>query len=110
MRVARETSTFIYGDSLDLSGFQDGTGNPDLTPGHTDEEVAIVPDGQPGAGGSHLIAQRWIHDLSGFSKLSVRDQENLFGRTKADSVEIENAPVNSHVKKMQFKDGDEKKD
>lgn len=53
MTVARETMTFIYGDSLDMTGFTDGTGNPDAS---RDTEVAIVPDGQPGAGGSHSIA------------------------------------------------------
>ena len=24
---------------------------------------AALPDGSPGAGGCHIIAQRWIHDL-----------------------------------------------
>lgn len=114
MRVAHDTSTFILGDSMDMSGFQDGTGNPEPAEGQTvldkDGEVAIIPPGQPGAGGSHIIAQRWIHDLSGFSKLSVRDQEMLFGRTKADSVEIPEAPVNSHVKRMQFRDASGKID
>jgi hypothetical protein len=47
MKVARETMTFIYGDSLDMTGFIDGTGNPEI---ERDREVAIVPDGQPGAG------------------------------------------------------------
>ena len=55
MKVARETPTFIYGDSLDMTGFQDGTGNP--TPASQDKPVAIIPDGQPGEGGSHIIAQ-----------------------------------------------------
>ena len=60
MRLARETPTFIFGDSLDMTGFIDGTGNP--AP-ERDSEVAAVPDGSPGAGGCHIIAQRWIHDL-----------------------------------------------
>ncbi len=29
MTVARETPTFIYRNSLDLTGFIDGTGNPE---------------------------------------------------------------------------------
>ena len=32
MTVARETPTFIYRNSLDLTGFIDGTGNPDAGP------------------------------------------------------------------------------
>jgi hypothetical protein len=60
MDVARETPTFIYRNSLDLTGFIDGTGNP-----VPDDQYdrAIVPDGRPGAGGSFCIAQRWVHDL-----------------------------------------------
>ena len=78
MRVARETPTFIYGDSLDMTGFQDGAGNPEEA---RDEEVAAVPEGSPGAGGCHIIAQRWIHDLKGFHGLALGEQEGVFGRT-----------------------------
>ena len=46
MKVARETMTFIYGNSLDMTGFIDGTGNPEV---ERDTEVAIVPSGQPGS-------------------------------------------------------------
>ncbi len=50
--------------------------------------MAIVPDGKPGAGGSFCIAQRWVHDLDYFNGLSLEDQENTFGRTKADSTKL----------------------
>jgi porphyrinogen peroxidase len=79
MSVARETPTFIYGESLDMTGFKDGTGNP------ADEDqpaVACVPDGEPGAGGSFIIAQRWIHDLDGWNALPDSQQEANFGRKK----------------------------
>jgi len=82
MTVARETPTFIYRNSLDLTGFIDGTGNPEPEDQH---DRAIIPDGQPGAGGSFCIAQRWVHDLNYFNSLSLDDQEALFGRKKADS-------------------------
>ena len=72
MKVARETPTFIYGDSLDMTGFTDGTGNPEAS---QDTAVAIVPEGQPGEGGSHFIAQRWVHDLPKFNALSLENQE-----------------------------------
>ena len=82
MNVARETPTFIYRNSLDLTGFIDGTGNPEPEEQH---DRGIVPDGKPGAGGSFCIAQRWVHDLDYFNGLSLEDQENTFGRTKDDS-------------------------
>ena len=73
MAVARETPTFIYGDSWDMTGFKDGTGNP------ADEDqpaVAVVAEGDPGAGGSHIIAQRWVHDLDSWNALSVDQQDS----------------------------------
>ena len=74
---ARETIAWIYRNSLDLSGFIDGTGNPLPEDQH---DRAIVPDGEPGAGGSFCIAQRWVHDVQYLRSLSLEDQENLFGR------------------------------
>jgi putative iron-dependent peroxidase len=103
MRVARETMTFIYGDSLDATGFIDGTGNPD--PPERDREVGIVPDGQPGAGGSFIIAQRWVHDLEAFEELPVSEQEKVFGRTKADSTRLEVQPATSHLSHTELREG-----
>lgn len=102
MKVARETFTFIYGDSLDMTGFKDGTGNP---PPEMDKEVALVPEGQKGAGGSHMIAQRWIHDLASFNKLPVSEQEGVFGRTKADSTRLEKQPAHSHLSHVELREG-----
>lgn len=103
MNVARETMTFIYGNSLDMTGFIDGTGNPD--PANRDHEVAIVPDGQPGAGGSFILAQRWIHDLEGWNKQSVPEQEGVFGRTKADSTRLAVQPAHSHLSHVELRQG-----
>lgn len=36
MKVARETPTFIYGNSQDMTGFIDGTGNPE------EERVSLI--------------------------------------------------------------------
>jgi len=44
-----------------------------------------------GAGGSFVLAMRWVHDLDAFNRLKVADQEGVIGRTKADSVEIPDA-------------------
>ena len=94
---------FVYKDSRDLTGFIDGTANP-----RVDEaaEVALVPDGQPGAGGSFVIAQRWVHDLTAFAELSVEDQQRVFGRTKPDSVELEGdaKPANAHISRVEIHD------
>jgi putative iron-dependent peroxidase len=102
MNVARETIAWIYKNSLDLTGFIDGTGNPDPK---DQADRAIVPNGQKGAGGSFLIAQRWVHDLKYFNALSHKDQENTFGRTKANSTRLEVQVPTSHLSHVELRDG-----
>ncbi len=103
MKVARETPTFIYGASLDMTGFIDGTGNPQ---GEAAERAAaVVPDGQPGAGGSFINAQRWIHDLDAWNEMSVEEQEQVFGRKKADSARLEKQPDFSHLSHVELREG-----
>ena len=102
MTVARETPTFIYRNSLDLTGFIDGTGNPEPEQQH---DRAIVPDGQAGAGGSFCIAQRWVHDLNYFNGLSLDDQENTFGRTKDDSTKLPTQVPTSHLSHVELREG-----
>jgi putative iron-dependent peroxidase len=103
MAVARETITFIYGASLDMTGFIDGTGNPQ---GEAAERAAaIVPDGQPGAGGSFVNAQRWVHDLDAWNQMSIQDQEKVFGRTKPDSQRLDPQEDYSHLSHVELRDG-----
>jgi porphyrinogen peroxidase len=103
MAVARETIAWIYGNSLDLTGFIDGTGNPEPD---RQRECAIIPDGKPGAGGAFAIAQRWVHDLNYFNSLSLDDQQNLFGRTKADSTRLTKQVPTSHLSHVELRQGD----
>ncbi len=103
MSVARETPTFIYGESLDMTGFIDGTGNPEPA---DEPAVALVPDGSPGAGGSFILAQRWVHDLDGWNEMSVEDQEKVFGRTKADSTRLDIQEDYSHLAHVELREGE----
>jgi putative iron-dependent peroxidase len=102
MNVARETLAWIYKNSLDLTGYIDGTGNPAPADQH---DRAIIADGQKGAGGSFLIAQRWVHDLAYFQGLSHADQDNTFGRTKADSTRLEVQVPTSHLAHVELRHG-----
>jgi len=102
MTVARETPTFIYRNSLDLTGFIDGTGNPEPEDQY---DRGIIPDGEKGAGGSFCIAQRWVHDLDYFNGLSLEDQENTFGRTKADSTKLGTQVPTSHLAHVELREG-----
>ena len=92
-----DLSGFVYHDSRDLTGFVDGSANAtDLADRKRD---ALVPEGQPGAGGAIILSQKWVHNLPKFKALAVTDQENVIGRTKPDSVEMEPdvRPVTAHV-------------
>jgi porphyrinogen peroxidase len=92
--VADETSSWPYRYDRDLTGFIDGTENPSLleAPG-----VVAVPEGTPGAGGTILLLQKWIHDAGGWESLEVAAQERIIGRRKADSLELDPKPPDSHV-------------
>jgi putative iron-dependent peroxidase len=92
--VADETSSWPYRHDLDLTGFIDGTENPTLVDA---PELVLVPDGSPGAGGTILLLQKWAHDASAWESLPVAEQERVMGRAKADSVELEDKPADSHV-------------
>jgi putative iron-dependent peroxidase len=86
-----------------MTGFIDGTGNPQ---GEAAERAAaIIPDGGPGAGGSFINAQRWVHDLEAWNKMSVPDQEKVFGRTKPDSVRLDPQPDFSHLSHVELREG-----
>ncbi len=105
--VVLDQAGWPYRDLRDLTGFVDGTENPT-----SDESrgVALLPDGEPGAGGSHAITMRWVHDLDGWERLDVAEQEGVIGRTKAESVELDDAlrPETSHVSRMVVEeDGEE---
>ncbi len=84
--LATEVAGWTYKESRDLTGFIDGTENPPLSEA---SEVALVPDGFPGAGGSILLIQQWTHDVSAWEALKVQQQEKVIGRTKQDSIELD---------------------
>jgi putative iron-dependent peroxidase len=53
--------------------------------------------GVPGAAGSVLLLQKWKHKSIEWEALPERKQEQIMGRTKLDSIELENKPQDSHV-------------
>jgi putative iron-dependent peroxidase len=92
--LADEHSGWPYQRFRDLTGFIDGTENPSQLEA---PDVVLVPPGAPGAGGTILLLQRWPHDAAAWEALGVAAQEAAMGRTKADSVELNPRPTNSHV-------------
>jgi putative iron-dependent peroxidase len=94
--VAEETSSWPYRHDRDLTGFIDGTENPTLIDA---PDVAVISEGSPGAGGTILLLQRWVHDAAAWEALSIDEQERAMGRTKADSTELDPRPQGSHVER-----------
>lgn len=92
--LAEDTSSWSYRHDRDLTGFIDGSENPTLldAPG-----AALLPERVPGAAGSVLLLQKWKHDIAQWEAVPVAQQERIMGRTKPESIEIENKPATSHV-------------
>lgn len=99
--VVDETAGFRYLDARDMTMFIDGTENPKEA---MREEVAIIPQGEF-VGGSYVMVQRFIHNLPAWNRLSVQAQEKVIGRTKPDSIELEDVPAASHVGRVDIKEG-----
>jgi len=92
--LGEETSSWPYRHDRDLTGFIDGSENPTLLDAPAE---ALLPEGFPGAAGSVLLLQKWKHHVTEWEAVPVEQQEQIMGRTKADSIELENKPDDSHV-------------
>jgi putative iron-dependent peroxidase len=92
--LAEETVSWSYHRDLDLTGFIDGSENHSLL---VAPQEVLVPPGSPGAGGSVLLLQKWVHDAASWSALGQEQQEQVIGRTKPDSIELDDKPESSHV-------------
>ncbi len=90
MTVVDETNGFRYFDARDLLGFVDGTANPvgaDLA------EASLIGDEDPAfAGGSYVVIQKYLHDLTAWGHLTTEAQEAVIGRRKIDNVELDDGP------------------
>jgi putative iron-dependent peroxidase len=105
--IGAECPCFVYHDSRDLTGFIDGTANP--AP-HEAAAVAVIPADRRGAGGTHVLTQRWLHDLAAFERMSVADQERVIGRRKGDSAALSpgELPPTAHIARAEVVvDGEE---
>ncbi|MFC1662103.1 Dyp-type peroxidase [Gemmatimonadota bacterium] len=86
----------------DLSGYEDGTENPE---GEEAMEAALVKDGGPDmAGSSFVAAQRWVHELSIFQAMGESERDHVIGRRHSDNEELEDAPQSAHVKRTAQED------
>ena len=91
------TESFQFADNRDLSGYVDGTENPD---GNDALNAAIVQDNTPGMNGSSFVTvQQWLHDFDAFNMMDTEEQDNTIGRHIIDNEEFAEAPESAHVKR-----------
>lgn len=96
-RLARFTNCYKYDGGLDLSGYEDGTENPQ------DEEAVkttFVPHGAGALAGSSFVAvQNWLHDFDVLDELTQPEKDDIIGRRFEDNEEFDDAPASAHVKR-----------
>lgn len=105
--VLDERPCFRFFDGRDMTGFIDGTENPQFPDDRA--ETALLPeDAEAFADGSFIFAQRYIHDLAKWQQLKVDAQEQVFGRTKLESIELDDdiKPQNAHIARTVIEDED----
>jgi putative iron-dependent peroxidase len=103
LKIEEEVHGFRWVEERDLSGFVDGTENPQGEENR--REVAVINEGVD-AGGSYVFVQRWEHNLKQLNRMSVGDQEMIVGRTKEANEEIDGdeRPATSHLSRVDLKE------
>ncbi len=87
VKVEDEVSGFRYFDARDLLGFIDGTANPD---GNDLPAATQIGSEDPDfCGGSYVVVQKYLHDLTAWGQVPVEAQEKIIGRTKLDNIELD---------------------
>ena len=91
-----EVHGFKYFDDRDLIGFVDGTEDP---VGQAAADATLIGEEDAAfAGGSYVIVQKYLHDLTGWNALPIEAQERIIGRTKLADIELDDAvkPTSAH--------------
>lgn len=81
-----EVHGFKYFDERDLLGFVDGTENP--VDQDAMDATVIGDEDPPFRGGSYVIVQKYLHNLSAWNALPVERQETIIGRRKLSDIEL----------------------
>jgi putative iron-dependent peroxidase len=87
------------GHGRDLTGYEDGTENPE---GEAAEVAAFVQGQGAGLDGSSFVAiQQWLHDFDAFEAMTTQAQDHAMGRRRSDNEELDAAPESAHVKRTE---------
>lgn len=105
VEILDERVCFRYLDGRDLTGFIDGTENPQF-PDDRAETALLGEDAGIFADGSFVFAQRYAHNLDKWKRLKVDAQENVIGRSKLESIEMDDdvKPKDAHIARVVIED------
>ncbi|APZ41857.1 Dyp-type peroxidase [Acidihalobacter ferrooxydans] len=96
-RLTQSVDGYKYAEGRDLSGYIDGTENPQ---GDHARTVALADDTVPGLAGSSFVAvQLWEHDFDQLEAYSRVERDDMIGRRYSDNEELDDAPPSAHVKR-----------
>lgn len=94
--LLHQVSAFRYAEGRDLSGYEDGTENP-----QDDEALAVAVTE---AGGSFVAVQQWQHDFAALAAMAQPAKDHAIGRRLSDNEELDDAPESAHVKRTAQED------
>jgi porphyrinogen peroxidase len=88
--------------SRDLTGYEDGTENPEGAEART---AAFVQSSDAVLNGSSFLAlQRWQHNWTAFGAMAQSARDAAIGRRQSDNEELDDAPISAHVKRTAQED------
>ncbi len=96
LELEQITDAFLHDGGRDLTGYEDGTENPE---GEDAVQTAIAHQPPALQGSSFVAVQQWLHDLDAFESLSQQQQDHSIGRRRSDNEELADAPASAHVKR-----------
>ena len=97
LRLVQMSEGFRHREGHDLTGYEDGTENPQ---DEAAAAAALVAEGADGTvGGCFAAIQQWQHDLKGFHALPSHETDHIMGRRLSDNEELDDAPISAHVKR-----------
>ena len=91
------TDAFNHANGRDLTGYEDGTENPQ---DNEALQAALLPESAgPLAGSSFLALQHWHHQLGLFEAMPRLQRDHTIGRDADSNEELDDAPESAHVKR-----------
>jgi len=90
--LQEDVATFRYASGRDLSGYEDGTENPEAR----GLEVVSSPSAPFGC---FVAVQRWVHHLDVMAAMGVDEADQVIGRHHATNEELDDSPSSAHVRR-----------